>query len=168
MSRTRSAATRGFTLLEVLVVVTVMGIVLAMAVPSIARSTAASKVEQGIVVVHGDLQRAMAASSQQRVSVELTWDATTQRLLGETVTLAGTRDTVINRVFGASTDYASTLAVTSGGVAQSSATILPNGFVTKALCFTMTASGGNGGQVRRLTMTRAGQVRILRNPSTCS
>lgn len=159
---------RGFTLLEMLLVVTIIGIMVALAVPRIGTASAASKAEQAIVVLHGDLQKAMAAASQQRVQVELTFTSASQQLLGETVDAAGTRRTIFSRTFGAGSDYAATLALTSGGAAVSGATVLPNGFVTRALCFAVTSSGPNGGQARYLSVTRAGQARILRGTSPCS
>lgn len=163
----RSRPRSGFTLLEMLLVVTIVGIMVALAVPRIGAATAASKAEQAIVVIHGDLQKAMAAASQQRTQVEITFDAGTQKLLGETVDADAARRTVFQRSFGSASDYASELALTSGGTAVTGAWVLPNGFVTRTLCFTVTSTGANGGQLRRLSVTRAGQVRILRGTSTC-
>ena len=54
---------RGFTLIEALVVVSILGVIATFAVPAVEKTLLANKVDRAAVVLAGDLQNAFAIAA---------------------------------------------------------------------------------------------------------
>src|SRR5689334_18791871 len=66
-----SRAASGFTLLELLIVITFFGLVTAMTVPTVSRITTHSRVNQAALVVGQDLSQALSAAARQRKPIRI-------------------------------------------------------------------------------------------------
>lgn len=138
----------GFTAIEMLIVVVVIGIMAAAVMPRISRIVAEERVRklQGAVAV--DLELAFALANRERKPVTITYNTSTQVL---EVKDRATNTVLKSRYLGQSQD-ASTTAVTfspTNGV-----TIFPNGLATAAVTVTVS----NGPFTRTVAVTRAGLV----------
>lgn len=109
----------GFTAIEMLVVVTIVGILLAVSVPQIMRWVSSSRVDNAARVVASDLRLAgsLAVRQGRPVLFEVDEDAMTL-----TITDAGTGDQLHRRWLGAGTE----LAIQSITAAPTSISIYPN------------------------------------------
>ena len=74
--RTRSG--RGFTIIELILVVAIMSILAAMAGPSISKIVRHNRVNRAAMVITADLQNAFASAARQREPVRISADASTK------------------------------------------------------------------------------------------
>ena len=139
----------GFTLIEVLVVVIILGIVAAVAIPSVGRTLAATRVQRASSVVTADIQRAFSLAAQRRSPVRITVDTLNKNFY---VRNSASDTTYVMRNYGGTSD----LALSQLAADTTTVVIRPNGLAQRGLIITMRAPGN----ARRITMTRAGQVRI--------
>jgi prepilin-type N-terminal cleavage/methylation domain-containing protein len=139
---------RGFTAVELLIVVTIIGLMAVAAMPRISRVVAEQRIRKLQEVVATDLERAFAMARRERKPITIMYNTSTYVL------------TVADRASGTAlfTDYIgrfddmSTTSVTfspSAGI-----TIFPMGLSTAALTITLT----NATYTRTVSVTRAGQV----------
>lgn len=137
---------RGFSLIEVLMVVVLIGILLSVAIPSVGRQVTRDRVQRSAMVVQGMLDDAAAFAVRQRAPVEVTLSGGT--LL---VTDRASGDVLRSRSFGPDQDLRATLAMTpAGGI-----TIFPNGRADNALSINLTG----GGASQTVTRSTTGVVR---------
>jgi prepilin-type N-terminal cleavage/methylation domain-containing protein len=140
----------GFTMLELLISMIIIGIVVATVVPNVGRSMSETRVQRASSVIAGDVQRAFSLAAQRRVPVKIRIDT------------AGKTFAVMNRA--GDTTYVSTVYNSSSDIGltrlEASLTtiyIFPNGLASNGFNITANAAGNNR---RRITVSRAGQIRI--------
>jgi prepilin-type N-terminal cleavage/methylation domain-containing protein len=74
---------RGFTLIESLVVVSISGILLSLAIPSFLAAQNRAKLAQSTDIVMGSLQEAQREAMRRNQSCKLTFDKSNNKILGE-------------------------------------------------------------------------------------
>ena len=144
----RRALRGGFTAIEMLIVVVVIGIMAGAVMPRISRIVAEERVRklQGAVAV--DLELAFALANRERKPVTITYNTSSKVL---EVKDRATNTVLKSRYLGQSQSF-STTAVTFAPTAG--ITIFPNGLATAAVTVTVS----NGAFTRTVAVTRAGLV----------
>lgn len=124
---------RGFTLIEVLIVVTLLGILLGVAIPSVGRQVTNDRVQRSAMLVQGLLEEASLQAARRRAPVRV---AISGNFIQVTDRASGT--VLKQRSFGAeSPDLKATVQMApSGGI-----TIFPNGRSDAGVTFRL--SGGD-------------------------
>jgi prepilin-type N-terminal cleavage/methylation domain-containing protein len=142
-------ARAGFSVIEMLVTVSMIAIMVAMAAPAVARDISHSRVNRAALVVAGDLEQALSLAGRQRRPVRILIDASAKeiqfvdRVSGNLIS---------RRQLGDVSDYK--LYSLSGS--PSTVDLLPHGVATSTTIVTLSA----GEYSRRVTMTRGGHVRV--------
>lgn len=122
----------GFTLIEVLIVITIVGILLGVAIPRVGTSVRRDRVNRAAMVAQGMLDEASLFAARRRAPVIVALSGTFLR-----ITDRASGSVLRQRSFGAGEDLNANLAITpSGGV-----TIFPNGRASAALALTLSGSG---------------------------
>ena len=139
---------RGFTLIEVIIVLVVVAILVALGTPAVARATGQARVRNAARVVAGDLEHAFSLAARQRRPVRVAFDeaALTYAINNR----AGV--TLRQRNLGAMSE----LAVSSMKATTPVLDVFPNGLASGPL----TVGLASGNYSLRVTMTRTGKVRI--------
>jgi prepilin-type N-terminal cleavage/methylation domain-containing protein len=83
MLHSNASNDRGFTLIESLVVVSISGILLSLAIPSFLAAQNRAKLSQSTDIVMGSLQEAQREAMRRNQSCKLTFDKTNNKILGE-------------------------------------------------------------------------------------
>lgn len=144
-------AQEGFSLLELLIVLTVAGIVLGMAIPAMSRSMAQTTMQRAASTVAADLHLAHSMAARQRRPVRISID-TIQKVFRVRDQITPT--TVYSeRHFGPAGDH----PVTAMLVSDTAVIIYPGGLASSGLTMQLRAGAT---QRRTVSMTRAGMVRI--------
>ena len=139
----------GFTLLEMLVVVVILGIAATFATPAIARFIRHDRVNRAASVVKADLQGTFAVAGRQRAPIRLTAN---NSQFTYTITDRKTGAVIRTRDFGPTSEYGLTALVLSPATLD----VFPNGVSSATLITTLTS----GDYTRTVTATPAGFVRI--------
>ncbi len=142
----------GFTLIEALLVVVIIGILIAVGVWRMGPALERAKVRRVISVMAGDLQYAqlMAARDRQPVVFIVIPSAQAYLIRSRTDSTTIYRE----RFIGPDTDYAAeTLSASPGNTLE----IYPNGVARQTTTFTV----GRNAYQRQVRITRAGQIRIV-------
>ena len=149
LARSDSALRAGFSLIEMLVTVSMLGIMVGMAAPNVSKEISHSRVNGAAQVVAADLEQALSMAGRQRRPVRVVIDGAAKeiRLLDR---VSG--QLISRRVLGDISEYK------LYSVAGSPATVdlLPHGVATASTIVTLSA----GGYSRNVTMTRGGHVRV--------
>lgn len=137
---------RGFSLIEVLMVVVLVGILLSISVPAVGRQVTRDRVIRSATVVQGMLEEASLAAARRRVPVTVTLSGGALR-----VTDRETNDVIRERTFGNDQDLRAALRMSpSTGI-----TIFPNGRADSNLRIALTGGGASA----LVTRTATGIVR---------
>lgn len=145
----RGNAQSGYSLLETVMTITILGIVLVVAAPTASRAIAHMRVDRTARVVAADLELAFSLASRQRRPVRVTINSVAREY---SITDRATGTVFRKRAVGHDPD----LNVASITSSASSLDIFPNGLAAGALTVTLESSG----HTRRVVVTRAGRVRI--------
>lgn len=137
---------RGFTLIEVLIVVTIVGVLLGVAVPGLGRSVTQDRVRRAGSIVEGMLDEASRSAQRLGRPVTVTISGNWLRLT-ERDSLTPFRQ----RSFGDGQDIQAALAINP----NTGVTIFPNGRASANLTLTLTG----GGETVTVTRTTTGIVR---------
>jgi prepilin-type N-terminal cleavage/methylation domain-containing protein len=129
----RLAARRaGFTLIELMIVVVIIGLLLGVAIPRVGTSITRDRVSRAAFVVQGVLDEATQIARRQGVPVTVTLQSSALR-----INLRSSGVALKSRTFGTASDIGATLALSpSGGI-----TIFPTGRASAGL--TVTITGGD-------------------------
>lgn len=141
---------RGFTVIEALVVMSIIGILTAIAFPAIGKSIAATRVQRASAVLATELKTAFALSAQQRRPVVVTVDSDQRTFRVQS------RDHALTYLETAY-DGSSDLVLAQLAAEPDSLLIFPGGLAAGSIAVTMQTTPQ---QRRLITATRAGQVRI--------
>jgi len=140
----------GFSLLELLIVISILGVATAMAFPTLSRITTHSRVNQAAMVVAQDLSQALSAAALQRKPIRVARGADKRSI---TVSDRASGTLLSTRALGPGDAYQLDSVVFS----VTPVDLFPSGFTSSALTATLWA----GAYARRVTMSRAGWVRVL-------
>jgi prepilin-type N-terminal cleavage/methylation domain-containing protein len=149
LARSDSALRAGFSLIEMLVTVSMLGIMVGMAAPNVSGQITHARVNGAARVVAGDLENALSLAGRQRRPVRVVIDGSAKELR---IVDRASGQLISRRALGALGDYK--LATVSGSPATID--IMPHGVATAASVVTLSA----GSYSRRVTMTRGGYVRV--------
>jgi prepilin-type N-terminal cleavage/methylation domain-containing protein len=148
--RAKNAGRGGFSLLELIVVVGILGIIASFATPTIEVMIRHQRVNKAAALVVADLQNVFAMAGRQRAPVHVASDASAKTY---TFTDRKTGALLQTRSLGSGTEY-------SIGTLTFSPTPLdmfPNGIGSSALTVTV----GTGDYSRTVTASTAGFVRVV-------
>ena len=143
---------KGFTLIELMMVIVIAGLTLGIGVTGLARAQYRIRADRAAAVLSDDIQSAFALVGRDRKPVRVVWDASKTRFL--ITDRAGTNLFRI-RPLGLETEYK--LASSSLAVSDTAFEIYPPGLAESAL--TITITNGNA-TPRTLVISRAGLVTI--------
>jgi prepilin-type N-terminal cleavage/methylation domain-containing protein len=149
-SHSRRARRGGFTLLEMIVVLTLIAIAAAMGLPKINTIVQRQHVDRAAMIVASDIRSAFTSAARGRVPVRVDIPANATKYV---ITNTVTGDTIVRRNF-------TTGDLSVAGLAGSSVSLVvfPNGVATAADTVTV---NGIMGYRRKLLVTRVGFVRML-------
>lgn len=144
LTQLRSRA--GFTFIELMVVVVVLGLVMAVALPSVGKSVNTDRVNRSVLVVQSMLAEAgqLAARRNEPVTVTLSSGVLS-------INQRSTGTALKQRSFGPTSDLRATLAISPA----TGVTIFPNGRSSAAISVTLT--GGNASAT--VTRSTTGVIR---------
>jgi len=140
------ARSLGFTLIELVVVIVIMGLIVRAVAPNFSRTLRVARVNRASQVLSGDLERAFALAARQRKPVRITWDNGAMQYTVKD-RLSGT--VLMTRGLGTANSAFNVLVVT---FSSSPFDIYPSGLASSALTVTLTELDYS----RRVQMTRAG------------
>lgn len=145
---------KGFTLVELLIVLALIGIVASIAIRSVGDTIRRDRVQKAAAIVSTDLEQAFAIAARQRTPVRLLFDSARK-----TFALAARADTTFKyrtRQF-ATGD----LALDYISVSNAALDVLPSGLSADTLNLRIGIYSRNGSRYdRTIRMTRGGLVRI--------
>jgi prepilin-type N-terminal cleavage/methylation domain-containing protein len=139
----------GFSLIEMMVTVSMLGIMVGMVAPNVSKDISHSRVNSAARVVAGDLEQALSMAGRQRRPVRVVIDGSakeirlTDRVSGQLIS---------RRAFGGVSQY----KLYSVAGSPSTVDLLPHGVATASTIVTLSA----GGYSRTVTMSRGGHVRV--------
>jgi len=139
----------GFSLLELVIVLVILGVATAMAFPTISRITTHSRVNQAAMVVAQDLSLALSAAARERKPIRIARGAD-----GASITLSerASGKLLSTRWLGKGDAY----RLDSIAFSVSPVDLFPSGMTSSALSVTLWA----GKYSRQVTLSRAGWVRV--------
>jgi prepilin-type N-terminal cleavage/methylation domain-containing protein len=150
--RPRPAALRGFTTIELLIVIVIAGVTAVAAMPMIGRTVANERARRGSTDVSNFLEYAFAVAARTDKPVSLAYTSSSGVLtLTDRVTSTTLRQLSLKQ--GSNYQFQS---VTFSP--NSSVTVFPSGMSSSAI--TITVSGMTSALTRTITASQAGQIRI--------
>jgi prepilin-type N-terminal cleavage/methylation domain-containing protein len=141
---------RGVSMLEMLLVMIVMGLLVAISVPKMARIMRHERVNRAAQVVVADLQNGFAMAGRQRAPVRLTFTAATKTYVFSD---RATGTVFQTRILDSQSEY----ALTTLSASPASIDVLPNGIGSVSLSVTV----AQGDYSRTVTASSAGFVRLV-------
>lgn len=138
----RLALRRGFTLIETIIVIVVIGLILRFALPGFSRTLRVGRVNRSAQVLSADVERAFSTAARQRKPVRIAWNGSAMQY---TLTDRSSGTVLLTRPLG-------TAGATSVTFSASPFDVFPGGFASSALTVTVTESD----YTRRVRVTRAG------------
>ena len=137
---------RGFTLIELMIVVVIVGLLLSVAIPNVGRQVSTDRANRSASVVLGMLDEAGQLAMRRRTPVTVTFASGSLNISD-----LGSGAVIKSRNFGGTNDLKGDVALTpNGGI-----TIFPNGRGSAAL--TVTVTGGSA--TATVTRTATGILR---------
>ena len=150
----RSSTRQGFTLVELLIVLALVGIVASIAIRSVGDTIRRDRVQKSVAILATDIEQAFAIAGRQRTPVRLLFDSARK-----TFSVASRADTTFKyrtRQFATGEFALDYLSVNNTGL-----DVMPSGLSTDTLNLRIGIYSRNGSTYdRTLRMTRGGLVRI--------
>lgn len=155
--RRRSATERpsGFTLVEVLITCTLIGLVALMTIPRFAKITGEQNVSRAAQAVSNDLQLASGIAQRDRQPIRIRWKSDSLRL---TITNRAMTTTYRQIQVGGTNGFNLKKSQISVYPTSNYVEVYPNGLASDSISIKFTASTG---YTKRVRMTRAGLVQIF-------
>lgn len=138
----------GFTILELVIVMSIMTVMASVSLPRIAETMRHNRVNRAAMVVAGDLQTAFSIAGRQRAPVRVTVNTGT---LTYTIASRSLGTVLRSRAFGSTSEFKLTALTFSPAQID----IFPSGISTAALTVTV----ASGDYSRQVTASSAGFVR---------
>jgi prepilin-type N-terminal cleavage/methylation domain-containing protein len=142
----------GFTLIEMMIVVLVLGTTVALVAPSVSRGTGKARVKRAAAILAGDMEQAFTTAARQRKPVRVAFVSGT---LSYTIQDRVTSTVLVSRDFGAT----SALPLTSFTASLATLDIYPNGIASGPDTLRLQI----GAYSRTVIVTRIGMVRGLQS-----
>ncbi len=142
---------RGFSVMELLVVVTIIGLLGAAAIPRFARTMAQTNVQRAAHKLQTDVQQAFAIAGRNRRAVVLRWSSTDLELQ----VTDRTQSTIYRRT-GIGAKAGLNLTSSDITVYPTTLTVFPNGLAVDTLYIKLSKSGYS----RTIRVSKAGIVRL--------
>lgn len=139
----------GFTLLESLIVIILLGLVASFAMPAFERSANRSRADRAANVVVNDLRNAFSLAERQRKPIRISIDAAGRRY---TIIDRASSTVLVRRDLGTSSPFRLSGMTTT----RVTVDVFPNGLASATLGVGLTL----GSNSRTVSMTRAGLVRM--------
>ncbi|HJU66764.1 MAG TPA: GspH/FimT family pseudopilin [Gemmatimonadaceae bacterium] len=139
----------GFTLVEALIVIVVLGILVGALAPVVSRQISHSRVNNAAQLLAADLESALSLAGRQRTPVRMTVDPAQRAVL---ITDRASGTIITRRSYGPDSEF----KVETLSASPSSTDLLPQGRATSAATLTV----GIGSYSRQVMLTRAGLVRV--------
>jgi prepilin-type N-terminal cleavage/methylation domain-containing protein len=146
--KARSVA--GFSMLEILLVLIVIGVLVTISVPKIARIVRHERVNRAAQVIVQDIQNGFALAGRQRAPVRLTFTTNLQKYVFSD---RATGTAILTRILSTGADY----SLTSLSTTAATVDVLPNGIGSTPFSVTL----ANGDYSRTITASSAGFVRLV-------
>lgn len=147
--RRPNVARPGFSMLEMLVVMIIIGILVAIAIPKMATIVRHERVNRAAQVVVQDLQNGFAMAGRQRAPVRLTFYPSTKTYV---FTDRATGKVLQSRTLATGTEHSVTALTSTAGTVD----VLPNGIGSVSFVVTL----ANGDYSREVRASSAGFVRM--------
>jgi prepilin-type N-terminal cleavage/methylation domain-containing protein len=138
----------GFTLIESLIVVIILGIVGAMAMPVMERGVMRSKADRATYTISNDIRNAFSLAARQRKPVTVTFSTATRTI---TVADKASGTVLLTRNFSTNSAF----GLTSLASTPPAFDVYPNGVASVSVVVQLAV----GSNQRQVTMSRVGQVR---------
>lgn len=141
---------RGFTLLELIVVLAMVAIVTGMSVGRIHKLTVQERLQRAVTATQNDIEAAFAVAVRNRQPVRISWDASKLQL--DVTDRAGTtyfRKSNLGTVYG--------LAAAGVTFSRSPVEIYPDGLANDTLSITLTVETAT----KRVRVSRSGMIQII-------
>lgn len=144
-------ARRGFTMIELILVVSILGILIGVVGPTTSRIVRHNRVNKAAMVITADLQNAFAVAARQREPVRITADAATKSY--QFVDRATGAVLRVRSFYGESSEYQlSTMTFTPATI-----DVFPSGVSSSPVVINI----ANGDYSRRITASTAGFIRVV-------
>ena len=150
LPKRRQPARRGFTAIELIIIVTIMGVLASIAGPALSRIVRHSRTNRAAIAITADLQNAFAVAARQREPVSIVADSTTR-----SYQFIDRKTGVVLRIrtfYGDTSEYHLQRLVFT----PTTVDVFPSGVSSSAL----TVNLSNGDYARRITASTAGFVRL--------
>ena len=150
----RLRARRGFTILELIIVIVVAGVMMTVGFPKVHNIMVQQRVARASAAVQNTLEAAFAIAGRNRRPIRITWSSSTMQLA-----ITDRAGTVFYRRTGLGQDPYG-LKSTDVTVWQTPVEVYPNGLANSSDTITFST----GGVTKKLVMTRGGMVYIKTTP----
>src|SRR5437016_10996137 len=150
MSKNHKDVRRGFTIMEVLVVLVIIGILASMAGPAMSRIVRHQRANRAATVIASDLQNAFAVAARQREPVRIQADANSRSY--QFVDRKTGNILRIRTFYGDTSEY----RLTSLVFTPTTIDVFPNGVSSAAVTIDL----ANGDYTKQITASTAGFVRV--------
>ena len=149
-TRTRTRSRSGFTLLETVVVLVIVGVTSSMSVGKIYQLMVMTRIQRAATSVRNDMEGAFALAVRNRRPMRISWNSTTQQM--------AVTDRAGTTVFRRTNLSLGSFGLRSSDVSFSASPIevYPDGFASDTLTITISRSS----ITKQIRMSRAGMVRI--------